>query len=71
VPTLVDGGQGSDVVARGFFDGSSRLEVRGGDGFDRVEYVASTSGVVVSKDDVANDVGRGSTPTTSTATWSG
>jgi hypothetical protein len=40
-PTTVSGGRGDDVIVRGFHSGFSRLEVRGGDGFDRIEYLAS------------------------------
>jgi hypothetical protein len=57
LPTVVDGGPGSDSYTFGaeFGATASRAEFRGGPGEDSASYYAAGASVTVSKDDVAND----------------
>jgi Ca2+-binding RTX toxin-like protein len=51
----VDAGVGDDSYVQNAIDGFTRVDFRGGAGFDTASYVNADRGVIVTKDQVAND----------------
>jgi Ca2+-binding RTX toxin-like protein len=52
---VVDAGTGDDSYVQNAIDGFTRVDFRGGAGFDTASYVNADRGVIVTKDGVAND----------------
>jgi Ca2+-binding RTX toxin-like protein len=55
LPTTVRGGDGKDTYIRGLSPFVSRVEFQGGTGTDEASYVLADRGVLVTKDERAND----------------
>ena len=51
----VDAGAGDDSYVQNAIDGFTRVDYRGGAGFDTASYVNADRGVIVTKDQLAND----------------